>query len=151
MLEQEVEVLSLYLELEALRFNNQLDWTIDVAPDLDARTLLPPMLIQPYVENAIKHGLLEKQPPAGSLRIEFSKANEGLQVSVTDNGIGREAAELKREQHNPEHQSFATKAVQQRIDLINREGKRNINVSIHDLVDAAGEASGTQVLLHLTV
>src|SRR5207247_4386765 len=88
-LESEVESLKLYLEMEALRFNYHFDYKISVSKDLDSEVLkVPPLIIQPYVENAIWHGLMHKEEK-GQLDIEVSQENNHLFFKITDDGIGR--------------------------------------------------------------
>ena len=94
-LESELESLGLYLEMEALRFNYHFDYKISVPKDLDIEVLkVPPLILQPYVENAIWHGLMHKEEK-GQLNIDVSQEEDHLYFKVTDNGIGsKKASEL---------------------------------------------------------
>jgi sensor histidine kinase YesM len=105
------------------------------------------MLVQPIVENAIKHGLLHRKGEK-RLSVEFTSVGEnGVSVTVTDNGIGRERSkEINQQRQN--HQSFGLKSVEERIQLINQSGGK-ASIRIEDLKDGNGQASGTRVILQL--
>ena len=91
--EQEVEYLTTYLSLEKMRFKEKMNYQIDVDPAIDRNnTFLPPMLIQPYVENAVRHGLRHRADKGGLIRIRMQQQGKGLLVIVEDNGIGRRKA-----------------------------------------------------------
>lgn len=142
-LQTEVDMLSNYLELEKLRFGDSFTYTLDISEKIDPEDIqIPPMLIQPYVENALKHGLLHRQTDR-RLAIVFKKDGEMLHVTVTDNGIGRKAAgEIARRQSG--HRSFSTSATAKRLELLrNGYGERG-NVEILDLFED-GVAKGTEV------
>ncbi len=147
-LAEELEALQLYLELEQVRFEDTLTIDLQIAPDISPEALtLPPMLLQPYVENAFKHGLLH-QTAARHLKINFilDKVKNGLCCSIQDNGIGRTAsAQLKEARHG--HQSFATSATERRLNLLNHNKVNAITVDIEDLVDEQGKALGTAVYI----
>lgn len=148
-LSEELAALQLYLELEQVRFEDNLQVTLEVAPDLVPEELtLPPMLIQPYVENAFKHGLLH-QPKNKQLYLEFKIDQQKQQLCclIQDNGIGRaHSAQIKKAQ-NIHHHSFASSATQKRLDLLNYNRKKLITVDIEDLVDEQGNGIGTAVYL----
>lgn len=145
-LAEELEALQLYLELEQVRFEDNLTIDLDIAPNVVPEALtLPPMLLQPYVENAFKHGLLH-QTAARHLKITFTldQGGDDLCCRIQDNGIGRVAsAQLKAAQHG--YQSFANSATQRRLALLNYNKKNAITVDIEDLTDATGKALGTAV------
>ena len=105
------------------------------------------MLIQPYVENAVRHGLLHKEG-GGQLHVRFRLEGNMLHCTVEDNGIGRQkAAELKQERRKG-HQSLGTALTAERLDVLRKSGFKGIEVRIEDLLD--GEApAGTRV--HLTI
>lgn len=150
-LTEEVETLQLYIDLEIMRFENTLQASIHVDYSLDTDGIfIPPMLIQPFVENAIKHGLLHKINNR-TLTISFkaSANNEALEIEIDDNGIGREKSALLNAQKNDEHNSFAIKANQTRIDLLNQLSKNKIVLEIIDKKDANNIANGTTVKLFI--
>lgn len=148
-LAEEKETLELYLELEKLRFGNDFSYTLYVEPEIDAEdTYIPSMIIQPFVENAIKHGLLHKKGKK-RLSIIFKTEGHGLLCEITDNGIGQmKAAEIKK--RGPiQHKSFASSATKKRLELINTTRSAPITLNIIDLFNDAGEAVGTQVKINI--
>ncbi|MFN8393100.1 MAG: histidine kinase [Bacteroidia bacterium] len=147
----EVEMLQLYLELEQLRFGDDFSFEVRVDGSEDAtEAQIPTMVLQPFVENAIKHGLLHKR---GSKRLDvrFEVSESGAVVSITDNGVGRKrSAEIKARSSKPIHQSFSTSATNKRLDLIRQMHGPNVSLNIEDL-EENGEAAGTRVVLRLPV
>ncbi len=147
---EEIEILQLYIDIEKARFGSDLSIQIEVDPQLDANSIyLPPMLIQPYVENAIVHGLFHKKGEK-LLRIFFQKEAENhlLEVTIEDNGVGR----LKSEQINlqrKKHKSFASSANEKRIELISQTLNKKIKVKIVDKIDAQNEPTGTLVIIQI--
>jgi len=144
--ETEVSILKNYLELEKLRFNSKFDYQIDLDEELDYDIGLPPMLIQPHVENAILHGLKPKATQ-GNLHISFQLEGDTLCCTVEDDGIGRVAA--KDLPNKKAHRSMATKINKDRIDLLKRSMNEVIDLQIIDLYNQQGEAMGTKVLIRL--
>ena len=151
-LQNELDALRLYLDMEAMRFKNKLRFEIEVEPGIDAEfTEIPPLLIQPYVENAIWHGLMHK-PEGGtvSVRVEQPRPDH-LRITVADDGVGRaKAAELKSKSATPK-KSFGLKVTGERIALINQLYQSQTQVKMHDLVDAEGHPAGTEVVLEIPV
>ena len=148
---EEVENLKLYLDLEKFRFEGQLDYSFEVDEALDPdRTDIPTMLIQPYIENALKHGLLHK-PEDRKLLIGVSKiSNSAIECIVEDNGIGREASQLIKKRRGSLHKSFALKATSERLDLLNHGKDNKISVEIIDL-KKDNIATGTRVVLRIPI
>ncbi|MGH1337669.1 MAG: histidine kinase [Aureispira sp.] len=148
-LAEELEALQLYLELEQVRFEESLEVELKVMSDLSPDELtLPPMLVQPYVENAFKHGLLHKAKDR-QLYVEFSVdfIKQQLRCLIRDNGVGRaRSAEIKNAQIIP-HTSFASSATQRRLELLNYNRNNLITVTIEDLVGEKGQGIGTAVYL----
>lgn len=150
-LREELDALQLYLELEKMRFEETLEATVEVAQDIKADACrIPPMLIQPFVENALKHGLLHRKENR-KLRCSFRKEGDVLVVSVSDNGIGRERSQKMNEKNARQHRSFSTEATQKRIELMNRTLPQGFSVEYTDHVNAAGEAEGTTVVLRMPI
>lgn len=149
---EEIKNLNLYLELEKLRFEDNLFYTINTKDNLEeSEILIPTMLIQPYVENALKHGLLHK-PDNRQLIIEFSKADENTILCVVeDNGVGREKAKQIKNQKRPSHQSFAHNATKERLALLNYGKTEQIGVDITDIKDSLNKTVGTKVTLHIPI
>jgi hypothetical protein len=146
-LDKELETLKLYILLESARFDNKFSWEYHIAEDMQTDSvMIPPMLLQPFVENAIWHGLMQKEG-AGMITIEIRTENEEfLNISITDDGIGREkAAELKSK--SASHKSHGLKVTSQRIEMMYRLNSTGAHVNIFDLKDENGRASGTRVEL----
>lgn len=149
---EEIEGLELYLSLEKMRFEDNLDYTIYVAPEIDVDLFkIPPMLIQPYVENAIKHGLLHTKKER-KLRIMFTLKDKGfLEVIIDDNGIGRARSAALNFYKAGRHQSFASKANETRLAILNKDSINKLGIEIIDKQSTTGEALGTQVILQIPI
>ncbi len=145
-LRDEIDALKLYLELEKVRFEESLEVKMEVDKAIHPdQCFIPPMLIQPYVENAVKHGLLHKKAER-ELRIAFRLNKEFLEVTIEDNGIGRKrSAELNAK--STRHRPFATEANQKRLEIMNKAIPEGFTVTYIDRVDAQGRAEGTTVVL----
>ncbi|GAB4404734.1 MAG: hypothetical protein OHK0053_30330 [Microscillaceae bacterium] len=150
-LSDEIRLLELYLSLEALRFEDTLQYRVEVCPQVQAQhILIPSLLLQPYVENALKHGLLHKKENR-QLWVRFlsSPHPQRLICEIEDNGIGREkAAEIRKKRANL-HQSFATSATQNRLDLLNFGKLEKILLLIEDLKAEDDTPLGTKVRLDI--
>lgn len=151
-LKEEVQSLTIYLELESLRFEENLAYTITTEPSIDQEFIkIPTMLIQPYVENALKHGLLHRLANR-KLNISFTQKNpDTIQCAITDNGIGRKASAILKEQRGTLHTSFATQATENRLELLNQTLSHKIGVHITDLYNEDGTPQGTQVQLDIPI
>ena len=148
-LKEELETLSLYVELEALRFNESFHFNIECDPDIDQEEIyLPTLLIQPFVENAIWHGLLHKAD-ARCLRIRLKEKNENILCEIEDNGIGREASKKLKTTNNFE--SRGLNIARERIEVYNKKYLQQSEVNIVDLEDSKGIACGTRVVITLPV
>jgi len=146
-LESELESLRLYLEMEALRFNYHFDYKISVQQELDTEALkVPPLIIQPYVENAIWHGLMHKDEK-GHLDIEVSGENNDLLIRVSDDGIGRKRAAELESKSATKHKSMGLRITADRIAMIHNSNGKESPVTIHDLVNADGTAAGTEIII----
>lgn len=145
LLEKEIDATSLYLELEKIRFEDTLTYAIEIAENIDTSAIkLPPMLIQPFIENSLKHGLLHKKDNR-QLKVAFSLESNILICIVEDNGIGRKQSTLLNEKRMKTHKSFATSATQNRIELLNIGREKDITLRIIDLEDENENAIGTKV------
>ena len=149
-LQVELETLNLYIELEQLRFDNSFEYQLNIAEELDLFDIeIPTMLIQPYVENAIWHGLMNLSGERkGELKIDISIESNLLKVVIEDNGIGRvKSNQFKRESI---HHSVAMKLTEERLEMINKmENTENVKVLVSDLHDEKLRACGTRVELFL--
>ena len=148
-LADEIDLLNRYLEIESLRFNNVFKYTIKVDEKIDtAKTFIPHFLIQPFVENAIWHGLLTKDGDK-DLQISFEFINEyKIICTIDDNGVGRKNSETKR---SLEKKSLAINFIQQRLDLINKIMKEDFKINILDKTDEKGNSEGTKIVITLPI
>lgn len=150
-LKEELDMVALYLELEAIRFKDRL--TFEILPDEEIDLLehrVPAMLIQPFVENAISHGLKNK-PGNGHVGIYLTMKEDCIHCVVQDNGIGRSAAAEIAGKETKKHQSLGTTITQSRVELINELYAKDLKVEIHDLYDPDGKPGGTRVVIHLPI
>lgn len=148
---EEVKYLSSYLEMEMMRFGDSFSWKIDVDESVMAEfTDIPALLLQPYVENALRHGIRYKKE-SGKVAISFSIKDEILICGIEDNGIGRKkAAEMKGPQHI-EYQSKGMRLTEKRVALLNKAGERRITVLVEDLEDNRGDGIGTRVTVKVPI
>ena len=150
-LESELEALQLYLDLEALRFDNHFSYKISFSEDLDIEILkVPPLIIQPYAENAIWHGLMHKEEK-GYLDIEVSQTDEHLLLKITDDGIGRKQAAIMNSKKDTRHKSMGLKITADRIAMLHKLNGNESAVTINDLMHADGNAGGTEVIIKIPV
>jgi len=142
---EEINTLRLYLEIEKARFENDFEFEITINPEIDKeQTKIPSMLLQPFVENAVKHGLLHKKDNKKVI-IRFEMIADCLEITIDDNGIGRKKSAELNQIKNKNHQSFATAAIQNRIDLLNRNNPRKIAVTYEDKIGENAQPKGTLV------
>ncbi|OWP77194.1 sensor histidine kinase [Flavobacterium oreochromis] len=145
----EIKTLRLYLEIEKARFEEDFLFSIKRESALDIDTYkIPSMLLQPYVENAVKHGLLHKLGRK-ELQIHFTLQNNSLKILIDDNGIGRKKSHELNEIKNKKHQSFATNALQNRINLLNEYNQKNISIEIIDKLTEHQLPNGTLVIIQI--
>lgn len=152
-LEKELDTLRLYMELEALRFDQTLNYKIEIDPGVDTIGVrIPSMLIQPYVENAILHGL---SPKLNDLQLSLSvkKVDAKLVCDIKDNGIGQKAAAENRKRRRPSHESIGQSATRERLQILNaqRKDQGSLSVQVRNLENSEGSSAGTwvQILIPL--
>jgi LytS/YehU family sensor histidine kinase len=152
-LEKEIETLDLYIKLEAMLLQNEFSHEILIDDNVDVSGIqIPSLVIQPYLENSFKHALRHKNGPKElNLHFKFDEANKILIIEIDDNGIGRYASALINHQLRKEHQSFATGALEKRLELLNHAKKDVVGVEIVDKFDAVGNTSGTKVYIRIHV
>ncbi len=150
-LESELESLELYLNLEGLRFNYHFDYKISVPRELDISSLkVPPLILQPFVENAIWHGLMHKEEK-GQLDINVSGEDNYLYFKITDNGIGRKKAEALSSKSATKHKSMGLRITTNRIAILNNSHSTMSPVTFNDLVHPDGSAAGTEVTIKMPI
>jgi len=146
-LDDELKLIELYIKMEKLRFSNKFDVKIHVDPEIDVHMLkIPPMLLQPYLENAILHGL-QLIKHRGLLKVMVIAAEKSMNIVIEDNGIGRKKANLIRQKYA--HKSKGLKNIEKRIQLYNKINLQPIAVNIKDIFDNDNQPAGTQVTLNL--
>lgn len=148
-LEEEVETLQKYLQIEQFCQKTPFTFTIDTSDIQTDEVDLPPMLLQPFVENAVIHGISHLTFP-GLLRIEFSLKNEILTCIITDNGVGRQKAQELRQLQSPGHQSAAMEVTSERLKVL-CAGRDVEALVFEDLYDADGKPKGTRVVVSIPV
>lgn len=145
-LEREIEMLQLYLNMEELRFEDKFSYNIEVENGILADALLiPSMMIQPYVENAIGHGLLYKENGKGSVSIKFLQGNDKIKCIIEDNGIGREKSQQIKAQSKITRKSLGLRITSERLQLL----QGSSSAEIEDLKNEFGEPLGTRITIVL--
>jgi len=148
--DKEMEGLQNYLELEQLRFNKVFDFSITKDTNIEDDMALPPLFIQPFVENAIIHGIIPKKEH-GFLTIHFSTDENYLTCTITDNGIGIETSKKLKEKSVSVHKSMALDIIEKRLKMIENSTSKPSKLKIEELKDEAGNALGTKVTLLLPI
>lgn len=152
MLSQELEMINLYVELEQLRFNDAFEFEINKDKNINEfNTTVPVMLLQPYIENAIWHGLMNlENKRKGILKLNIKEQSGSLKIKIEDNGIGREKAREYRKADS--HKSVGMMLTEQRLQMINKmQGYVKAEVTITDLYDEHKEPVGTRVEITLPI
>jgi len=150
-LSDELNALTLYLELESIRFKDKFDYEIKVDEEIDPLMYkVPTMLIQPYVENSICHGLMPMET-RGKVKIEIKLVNDYLTCTIEDNGIGRDAARERKTERNCNHNSLGTKIASSRLDLVNALYGSCLKTTYTDIKDGGGRSAGTMVEMQIPV
>jgi ligand-binding sensor domain-containing protein len=147
-LASELEQLTLYLELEQLRFDNKFVFSITTDPALRLeKTSIPPMIIQPYIENAILHGIAHKKSQ-GSIQIRIERKSTHLACTIDDDGVGRQRAASLKQQPST-HQSVGLRVTEDRLQLIGQRSGQASGVEILDKYDDDQQSTGTRVVIEL--
>lgn len=149
-IKEEAAFLKNYIKLEQMRFENKFSFEIQIEPVIDSHQYqIPPMLLQPFAENAILHGLLHMNE-SGMLRIHFTVSGKDiLKCTIEDNGIGRKkSAEINSGRHK-QHKSVGLEITRRRVSLFNLPGQKDYRIEIYDLHDNNQQPSGTKILLFI--
>jgi len=153
MLSEELELIKLYLEMEGMRLKEKLCHELKVDDNIDGDFIeIPPLLIHPYIENAIWHGIMNKAE-GGFVKLKISASPDGnyLVINITDNGVGRKKSAELKSKSILQHTSHGTKLNNERIEIFNAKYKTNTEVIIADLHDANNQACGTSVTIKLLI
>jgi tetratricopeptide (TPR) repeat protein len=144
-LDREINTIENYLSLQQLRYSNRFDYVIDVQQALDVDDIMiPPMLAQPFIENAIEHGIRHKKAK-GKICVRLRQVDHHLQLEVEDDGVGRAKARELEKDEEKDHLSMATSITLERIEFLRRRYRKHIDMQIEDLFDENGTPSGTKV------
>lgn len=150
-LRDELDALTLYLELEKIRFKDKFDYQINIDEEID--TILykvPTMLIQPYVENSICHGLMPGEEK-GLVKIDLKLKKDYISCIIEDNGIGRDASRERKMKNDKNHNSLGTQITNSRLDLVNTLYGTSLKTIYTDLKNENGEPTGTRVEIHIPI
>lgn len=147
-IDKEIESLQNYLELEQLRFNNKFTFSIFKSDAIEDDVALPPLLLQPFVENAIIHGVIPKKE-IGSIAVRFTVEKDSLICTVEDNGIGFNESKAQKENSVVAHKSMALDITKKRLEMIESTTKQKTEFKIEEIKNNPEEISGTKVTLHL--
>ncbi|MFM1877175.1 MAG: hypothetical protein RLZZ241_41 [Bacteroidota bacterium] len=151
-LKEELDTVELYLNIENIRFNQSIDFSIDVASDINTSLIkIPSLILQPFLENALWHGLSLKEGHK-SLKLKVvRKANSFIQIIIEDNGIGRVAATKLIENRSSKRRSYGISITQERLKNFSRSFPNNFSLEIKDLLNTDGTAAGTCVFLNIPI
>jgi ligand-binding sensor domain-containing protein len=145
--EAELNTLKIYVEIEKMRFRNAFDFVLDIPTDARIKdVLIPPLIIQPYVENAIWHGLKHKKEGEGILKIAVSEADSNMFIVVEDNGVGRENALKLKENATIQHKSHGLDVTEERIQQFNNTHDFASSIETIDLINDHQEGIGTRIV-----
>lgn len=148
----ELETIALYMNIENIRFSDEINFTIKIADDLDPHNIkIPSLILQPFLENALWHGLSSKE---GEKNIDLAVSRENdkyTKISITDNGVGREASERIKEGKILKRKSIGIDITKERLANYSKDFENSFQVEIIDLYGPAKEALGTKVVLHIPI
>lgn len=145
-LEDEIDLVKNYIDIESFRFSHKFSYDLSMDEELRSEVFeIPSMIIQPFVENAIIHGLINLEDRLGKLSISLAKVDQQILCEIEDNGVGRlKAGEIKqRKQRYYKSQAFSN--IKERLNLFHQKGEPIVHFEIFDLYDKNGNASGTRV------
>jgi ligand-binding sensor domain-containing protein len=138
-----------YLSLEQLRFPDSFDFSVHVENTIPGGTSIPHMMIQPFIENSIRHGIRNLKSRRGNISIIFSMQDQRIACNIIDNGIGIKAAMRNQSADSGARKSFGIDLVKKRLDILNVQKEKIFFVKIEDLYDAAGLPAGTSVIIYM--
>lgn len=149
-LQEELETVELYMNIENIRFNNEIDFSIEVDPEINTSLVkIPSLILQPFLENALWHGLSSKEGEK-IIRIEVRQAQRGfIHITIRDNGIGRTAAEKIKESRVLKRKSVGIAITKERLANFSKDYQNSCHVSMEDLVHPDGTPAGTLVTMRI--
>ena len=147
-LQDEANLLELYLNLESIRLQHPLSFSIELPPEMEPEAVaIPTMMVQPFVENAIWHGVTQLDRP-GKIDIKFVLEKGRVTCTIQDNGVGLDQSQAHKPSH---HRSMALRIIKERQEILKVVHKVPLEFSIQNLVDTAGNCTGTLVTLSLPI
>jgi LytS/YehU family sensor histidine kinase len=148
-LQEELDSLILYIELEQIRFENKFQFSCEIGDGVQMeQVMIPPMLLQPFIENAIWHGLMLKKEP-GHLSLTFSKYGNRISCVIDDDGVGRDKAAEMKSLTATRYKSMGMGITRDRIEIMNKMDTLGITVDIIDKLDPTGRPNGTRVIVNI--
>ncbi len=149
-LEEELETVELYMNIENIRFSKEINFNVNIDKDIDVHTVkIPSLILQPFLENALWHGLSSKEGEK-NIDLTVSRGKDGfINITIIDNGVGREASEKIKESKVLKRKSIGIDITKERLANFSRDYLNSFNVQIFDLYDAANRPLGTKVVLHI--
>jgi len=148
----ELETIELYMNIENIRFSDEINFTIKIAEELDPHNIkIPSLILQPFLENALWHGLSSKE---GEKNIDLVVSRENdryTKISITDNGVGRKASERIKESKVLKRKSIGIDITKERLANYSKDFENSFQVEIIDLYGPARESLGTKVVLHIPI
>ena len=145
----ELKVITYYMDIERLRFDNKFDYEIDVDKDIDQEFMeIPPMIIQPFIENAIIHGLIHSPGP-GHLKISLRLRDDFIFCVIEDNGVGRKRAQEIRDASGIKRKSRGMLITKERLEILNKQSKDKFAIKVIDVMDNNSKAAGTKVEINI--
>ncbi len=152
-LKDELEALRLYIDMERMRFDDKFEFEINIDSSVQVDNIeIPPMLLQPFVENAIWHGLMHKTDGEGRVVIKLNVIDEYLVCTIEDNGIGRKKAAEMKSKSALKKKSLGMELTKRRIELLDQFAQSEVvNLEIIDLIDDSGQSGGTKVIVRIPI
>jgi len=149
-LAEELETVELYMNIENIRFSNEINFKISVSEEIDVQTVkIPSLILQPFLENALWHGLSSKEGEK-KMRLHVSPGEDGfITIAITDNGVGRDAAEIIKQSKVLKRKSVGIDITKERLANFSKDYQNSFHVEIIDLYDDSNTPAGTKVILHI--
>ena len=149
-LAEELETIELYMNIENIRFSNEINFDISIEDGIDTHAIkIPSLILQPFLENAIWHGLSSKEGDK-SIHINVKKENDYFtSISISDNGIGRKAAEIIKENKVLKRKSIGIDITKERLANFSKDYENSFDFEIKDLYDENNNSSGTKIVIHI--
>ena len=146
-IKDEIELNRNYLDLEQLRFKDKMDYTIEVAPDIDQQnTMIPTVMIQPFLENAIRHGIFHKEEGIGKILLSIHQDEESIHIKIRDNGVGLQASKKINAASRINHESKGLKLLERKRELLHVLEDLKVEMTIHEIIKE-DKIEGTEVIL----